>query len=323
MRELFFSQAKEGDDIIKHLSTIRQLWDDIALRCPEDLPIPPSFFKKLLAYSLPHSWDDFTRQYSRDPTKINCSVPVFIGDCMEHYTTKLKREHEGESSGTTADGNENNDSTTMVAFNSLIKRLGQPTNQKGQRSNNPKCTHCGRSNHSAEDCYHATKPKCNFCKKLGHKEKTCRLKKKVSKPKKDKEKAVADATTSKTELNIAEIRSADDEENFAVMDQDDLQDAVSLGSDFDVIDYDSAKHYASVDEINKGRMYDWLADSGSTNHIANRRDMFISFEPTPGATVHGVGGKTTSVEGHGTVPLVACYGNQERVLNLKDVKYIP
>ena len=70
-------------------------------------------------------------------------------------------------------------------------------------------------------------------------------------------------------------------------------------------------------------MYDWLADSGSTNHIMCQCDFFSSYEPTPDVTVHGISGKTIQVEGHGTVSLVTQYETWKHILHLENVNYIP
>jgi len=63
MHELMEMKVKDGNDIIKHLAKIKQLWDRITLVCADDLPLTPKLFKKFLAYSLPPLWDEFTRQY--------------------------------------------------------------------------------------------------------------------------------------------------------------------------------------------------------------------------------------------------------------------
>ena len=69
MHKLIEMKVKDGNDIIKHLAKIKQLWDRIMLICTNDLPLTPKLFKKLLAYSSPLLWDEFTRQYRRDPDK--------------------------------------------------------------------------------------------------------------------------------------------------------------------------------------------------------------------------------------------------------------
>ena len=63
MRELIAVKAQEGDDIKEHLTKIMELWDRMTRICPNNLPMKPPQFKKFLAYSLPSTWDDFTRQH--------------------------------------------------------------------------------------------------------------------------------------------------------------------------------------------------------------------------------------------------------------------
>ena len=54
------------------------------------------------------------------------------------------------------------------------------------------CTHCGRNNHKTEVCHYSAKLKCIKCKKLGHERDQCRFKKRSKKPRKQKDKLVAD-----------------------------------------------------------------------------------------------------------------------------------
>jgi hypothetical protein len=313
MRELTDMKAKEGDDIVEHLSQIKQLWDKMTLRFPSDLILTPKLFKKFLAYSLPPTWDDYTRQFSRDPAKRDITVPQYIGECIEEFHNRQKRDRDVNSNGN-GKGENGNQSAYASSSKLLINCVGQQ-NQKGPR---PKCSRCGRTNHKTEDCYSTSKPKCNFCNKLGHKEKQCRLKKKALKPQTNKEKMVADATSKQPEANIAEV--GEEEESLMAMDLEEFPDI-----EYDLTDtaYDHDMHYASICSNESARMYDWLADTGSTNHIANWRDLFSSYEPTPEATVYGVGGKITSVVGRGTITLIAQYGTRKRVLNLTNVNYIP
>jgi hypothetical protein len=85
MHELTDMKAKDGDNIIVHLSKLKQLWDHITLVCQSDLPLSPKNFKKFLAYLLPPSWDKFTRQFSRNPTKKDLTIHHYIGECNEEY----------------------------------------------------------------------------------------------------------------------------------------------------------------------------------------------------------------------------------------------
>jgi transposase InsO family protein len=301
MRELTDTKAGEDDDIIEHLSRIKQLWDRITLVCQGDLPLSPKLFKKFLTYSLPPSWDEFTRQFSRDPLKKDLTVPQFIGECHEEFRRRQKR-------GTTSV-----ESAYAAPNKPFAQRRGK--GGKDQNKNKTRCTHCGRANHLVENCYHLSKPKCTFCKKLGHKEHECKSKKKSFKPHKDK--LVADATASqsrdKTVANVADDMEIDGDETMAALDAE-------LISNSDICD---DMYLTNLAANEASRLYDWLADSGSTNHITNRRDIFSSYEPTPDATVQGVGNKIVKIVGRGTVLLTAQYGTRKRLLKLERVQYIP
>jgi GAG-pre-integrase domain len=86
--------------------------------------------------------------------------------------------------------------------------------------------------------------------------------------------------------------------------------------------YNYDVNFASPAYNEDARMYDWLADSRLTNHIACWRNLFSSYEQTPDTTVHGVGGKIIQVAGRETVSLTAQYGSQKRILHLENVNYI-
>src|SRR6266852_5279991 len=195
MRELTDTKANEGDNIIKHLAKIKRLWDRITLVSPDNLPLTPKLFKKFLAYSLPPTWDEFTRQFFWDPEKKNLTVPKFIGECHEEYRQRLIR------------GNENGQTAYAATNKPLAKHIGNATQKPNQGKKHARCTHCGRNNHSVENCYHIKKPKCSGCHKLGHEIDDCRSKKKSQSSTScyNKDKKVADALVPVKQANIAEM----------------------------------------------------------------------------------------------------------------------
>jgi hypothetical protein len=258
------------------------------------------------------TWDDFTRQFSRDPAKKDITIHEFIGECNEEYRRRLQRDRE--------EGNGDQVANAATAKSTLINRLGKQSSQN-QNMQRLYCTHCGRDNHEAKNCYHINKPKCTICKKIGHESDKCRFKKKSAKTRKSKDKMVAEATSNKKETNVAETKS-DDEETLAAIAAD--SDHTMLTDDPFIDDISDENVNVSNLAANKtDRMYDWLADTGSTNHITNRREIFSSYEQTPEATVHGVGGKIIQVAGRGTITLIAQYGPRKRILRLENVNYIP
>ena len=113
---------------------------------------------------------------------------------------------------------------------------------------------------------------------------------------------VTDALLTK-EVNVAKEGMDTDKENLTAMD---AASSSYLDQDRENnANYDYNVYLASRASNSETRMYDWLANSGSTNHIMCRCNFFSSYEPTLDVTVHGIGGKIIQVEGHGTVSLVA------------------
>jgi hypothetical protein len=112
-------------------------------------------------------------------------------------------------------------------------------------------------------------------------------------------------------------QKSDDKEVLAAIETTPVVDAPSYSNQYQ---YDV---YLASTVNENSRMYDWLADMGSTNHISNQRKIFSSYEPTPDVTVHGVGGKTVQVKGRGLIILKAQYGTCERTIRLKRINYIP
>ena len=53
----------------------------------------------------------------------------------------------------------------------------------------------------------------------------------------------------------------------------------------------------------------------------NDQKLFTMFQPMKNAIVYGIGGKTTQVLGHGTVPLTARNGKIAHEITLMDVNY--
>jgi hypothetical protein len=156
------------------------------------------------------------------------------------------------------------------------------------------------------------------CKRISHKEDQCCFKKKTQKPHKQKEKLIANTTALKKEAHVAKV-GTDEEMLVAIGDDQNMNIDNSL---FDNI-YNYNVHYANLAFNKDYHIYDWLADSGSTNHISNWCEIFSSYKPTPEATVYGVGDKITYVIGCGTVLLTTQYGTQKHTLCLENGDYIP
>jgi hypothetical protein len=83
-------------------------------------------------------------------------------------------------------------------------------------------------------------------------------------------------------------------------------------------------HVNNTNEYDEALIYyDWLADTATMSHISNQCDAFITYRPSTGKTVTGVGNKKTNVEGQGTVELETIYKGNKYLLRLDNVLYIP
>lgn len=65
----------------------------------------------------------------------------------------------------------------------------------------------------------------------------------------------------------------------------------------------------------------WIADSGTTSHVARERRAFIEYESTPGRTLHGAG--TTPILGRGSIKMRFVHGGKTTTLTLRNVLHAP
>src|SRR6202453_456623 len=65
--------------------------------------------------------------------------------------------------------------------------------------------------------------------------------------------------------------------------------------------------------------YDWLADSATTAHVTNQREVFETYHPATEATVAGVGNSKIKIEGRGTIQLESQCNGQMFILKLAAV----
>ena len=73
---------------------------------------------------------------------------------------------------------------------------------------------------------------------------------------------------------------------------------------------------------NSFTLYDWLADSATTSHIANMQSSFQTFEPIKDI-VNGVSNMKTHAKGRGTVKVTSFINGQHYQFLLTDMLYVP
>lgn len=95
-------------------------------------------------------------------------------------------------------------------------------------------------------------------------------------------------------------------------------------ANFSYVDQDSENvdySYTSSDAVDF-ETFGFVADSGSSEHMTDKRSILINFKPIPKGThsVRGIGGTSLEAEGKGDVEVINTAG---KALLLKDVLYVP
>jgi hypothetical protein len=67
----------------------------------------------------------------------------------------------------------------------------------------------------------------------------------------------------------------------------------------------------------------WLADSGCTVHIANKREVFSDYTPLEGETINGLGDNSVKAHGRGTVMLESIINGEWQTVSLHNTLYAP
>ena len=99
-RALFRTLADEGEDVIKHLTKLKKLWECLISFGICEFNLSDVLFKGIIASSLPPSWDIFTEPYvgileGEDPDKLDekkkMSLQSFIGVIKMEYLRRKDR----------------------------------------------------------------------------------------------------------------------------------------------------------------------------------------------------------------------------------------
>jgi hypothetical protein len=214
----------------------------------------------------------------------------------------------------------------------LAGRIGKGKSTPRTEQNTPRaekskgsCGHCGKANHPTDKCYFLGKTKCGMCGKFSHATKDCWGKKrKLS----DGEASASTSKKAKVEEThaVAEdtidpfIDTVDGEDSIFATEDDQPTGTIVLSdleNNFDSTACNSEKSNETLD------VYEWLADSATTSHVANKREVFTEYTPQSHATVGGVGNTKVSAKGRGTVLLEASCDGHKYNLRLEHVLHIP
>ena len=349
-------RATEGMNIPDHLVKLKKSWDKLTLFCNHNKLMGDTFFKHIIAQSLPRSWNTFTNPFVRghvdevdkDPQKCVDSQKL-IGLIRQEYNlieSQKKQETKAQKQ------NKKNNS-------SFANRLSESTGKRKQGASNGSlglrkkvyCNHCGRDNHKKKDCKYLGQKKCADCNHF-HKGDKCWIPQASSTkcPWKGKEKkgdssnkrqkqshraedgAEANNATihgafvsllAATITGIDDIDTGDDEKIEIYHYQSDLYDpnkTDSIGLKSVNVAFPNVTSSSVVPQNED--LFEWIADSASTVHVTNRRDAFATYTPVLDIKVTGIGGVQVFAVGKGTVYLSSKCNGKYNIICLQNVLHI-
>src|SRR6202522_3433372 len=316
IRNLWHTTAKEGDNISKHLTTLKKYWEHLNLVDDSNFKISEVQFKIAIISTLPTSWDNFMRPYisiqkgnNSDP-KIHATSQELIGVLKEDYVRRLRRSRRLEKPETVHQ--------TFAPKPSLSSRLED------------RCGQCGSRNHKTNDCWFLGQTKCSICERFGHKTEDCYSKKVRDNKRKRETKAGGSGNKKKWFSNKKKKEEANegveieyDDDEHIVFTAQDGPSKISLEPSEEGFNFEDP-NVSNSDEFDERLIYyNWLADSATTSHVCNRREAFTSFHPLTATNVTGVGNLVTKAEGRGTVELISWCNGHKYILQLENVLYIP
>jgi len=319
MHNLYRCNAKDGDNIVEHIAKLKGWCEWINLMGDHRFQISNFSFKLILLHSLPKSWDPFTDAYVGSATFLDANPrkaimsQQFIGIIKEEYKCYEERKREG-SNITFQHAN-----FTKARKPPLFNQITKPGSPSQSQPNVTKfCKLCEKPNHTTDECHHLGKTRCDICKKFGHSLNKCwydQGKKRLSDGKagEDGRKNIRRCFRKEEANEGEEVKEIACVTNVTSDTKSVLNDDKEYYN-FDVVDTDNDERLI---------YYDCLADSATTSHITNHRDVCTIYENIADIAVGGIGQQSTHACGRGTVTLELRCARQKYSIQLENVLYVP
>ena len=321
-------KAKDSDNILLHLikmknqcNMIKDFGEVEEYECYNN-----SVFKRDIASSLPHSWDNFTGPYVKgyvdenplradDIKKIDSQQ--FIGIINQEYDLQQTRKEEENPNPLKG---EKNNSSSKNQVNTENPNEEQTPYAKRQ------CKQCGKKGHYMSQCQFLGQNKCHKCRYFGHDIDQCNQSKHCSgNTNQNSGRSHYQNKHKRESHNVEEEEDTAPYANAAahitpIVSMHAKKKGKVLG-DFD--DYENSNNSVDSTEFKDYDLYDWLADTGTTSHITYRRDTFSTYETLPRISISGVGEKNTYAIARGTIYLHSECNGKSYILQLNIVLHVP
>jgi len=350
-------RATEGMNIPDHLAKLKKSWDKLTLFSDHNKLMGDAFFKRIIAQSLPRSWNAFTNPFvqghvdkvNKDPQK-HVDSQKLIGLIRQEYDL-IESQKKQETKAQKQNKKNNSSFTNRLSESSGKRKQGASNGSSGSRKK-VHCNHCGRDNHKKKDCKYLGQKKCADCDRF-HEGNKCWIPQGSGskRPWKGKEKEGESSNKRQKQSHSAEdgaeannatihgafvsllavtitgtddVDTGDDEKieiYHCQSDSYDPNEADSMGPKSVNVAFPIVTSSPVVPQNEDS--FEWIADSASIVHVTNRRDAFATYTPVPDIKVTGVGGVQAFAVGKGTVYLSSECDGKYHIICLQNVLHIP
>jgi len=174
LSNLFVMKAPEGTDIPKHLTKLKHQWDELTLFGEQNKLLSDALFKRIIAASLPRSWNSITNPYVQgqidksdsDPKK-RVDSQQLIGIIKQEYklneSCKNKELVASQQAGNSQTSNKS----------SLASCISNPPNKNRTSHMKKHCGQCQHDGHFTSKCHFLRQNKCRDCGKFSHDHDEC------------------------------------------------------------------------------------------------------------------------------------------------------
>ncbi len=283
-RKLTTMRATNNDDVRKHLTDMKTTRTRLEMM---GRSVNDEDFKLSVVSSLPESWDYWTMAYLASEESNGDKPRINSQQLISIICDEAERRN--TCLNPKRKRNETNVDEDKDKKDTAYQVMGRTGNKKPRRERPEKfrpCKICGKTNHKTPDCRHKGRPKCGGCGKFGHTTPECWYERG-----KDR-----DRPRKSERANMARKNN-------------------SAGP--------STTHDVDLDcENSDFSCYDWLADTATTCHISNRKEILNAYKERR-EEINGIGEIAAECLGRGTATLVTKINNEKHTIKLNDVCYVP